>query len=377
MEESMRIFSGLKFFQENKKKSIVFLSVIVLAVCVVTIITILINMLIGTVQDYNVSPYQYFSTVITNDSSEISNDVVTEAEQNKYIDNVLSINYDESLVKLVVGGYSRIPIFFLTPEDTDKLLKRTAVKIKEGRLPKVNSHEVALDWRLMANKGLKVGGKIGSLVDNDEVLYGEYTIVGSLAGKTMLSVGSDIYSQKISLKGMLLLHLEKNTEKAEDYVESNFDDSKYLVTSYESQQKFVDDSFNSLKSVLVAIITAVAIILSISVGAFMYIIYVQRCDEFGIMIAIGYSRKFVRNLILKEVTLLNTFSWFIGVVLSLLIVLILNIFIYIPQGVSMNPFKINVLINTLIIPVISALMSIIPLMRYLKKTDPISVIERR
>ncbi len=373
----MRIFSGLKFFQENKKKSIVFLSVIVLAVCVVTIITILINMLIGTVQDYNVSPYQYFSTVITNDSSEISNDVVTEAEQNKYIDNVLSINYDESLVKLVVGGYSRIPIFFLTPEDTDKLLKRTAVKIKEGRLPKVNSHEVALDWRLMANKGLKVGGKIGSLVDNDEVLYGEYTIVGSLAGKTMLSVGSDIYSQKISLKGMLLLHLEKNTEKAEDYVESNFDDSKYLVTSYESQQKFVDDSFNSLKSVLVAIITAVAIILSISVGAFMYIIYVQRCDEFGIMIAIGYSRKFVRNLILKEVTLLNTFSWFIGVVLSLLIVLILNIFIYIPQGVSMNPFKINVLINTLIIPVISALMSIIPLMRYLKKTDPISVIERR
>lgn len=373
----MKIFSGLKFFSENKKKSFVFFCVIALAICVVTIITILINMLIETVENYNVKPYKYFSVVVPNDGSEISEDLKETCDDDKSIDQVMNINYDESLVKLVVGGYSRIPIFFMTNRDTEKLMDYMDVSVKKGRLPKEGVKEVALDWRLMKNKDLKVGDKVGNLIDTDEVLYGEYTIVGSLDGKTMLSVGGETYSAKSSQKGILLLHTKDNAKTAEKLVDKTFDDSKYVVTTHGSQQDFIDESMDSLKGVLLAIITAVAVILSISIGAFMYIIYVQRSDEFGILVAIGYNRKFVRNLILKEVTMLNVVSWIIGLVLAVAVVCILNVTIYVPQGAYMNPLSINVLINTLVIPIVSVVMSVIPLMRYLKRTDPISVIERR
>lgn len=373
----MKIFSGLKFFSENKKKSFVFFVVIALAICVVTIITILINMLIETVENYNVKPYSYFSVVLPNDGSEISQDVIKECSDNEAIDNVMEISYDESLVKLVVGGYSRVPIFFMDSENTERLMEYMGTSVKEGRLPKEGEKEIALDWRLMKNKELKVGDKVGNLIESGEVLYGEYTVVGSLNGDTMVSIGGTTYSKSASKKGLLLLHTKKKIDAAEKFVNKEFDESLYVVTTHESQKDFVDESLNSLKGILVAIISAVAVILSISIGAFMYIIYVQRAEEFGIMVAIGYNRNFVRNLILKEVTMLNFLSWLVGIILAAVIVGILNVAIYVPQGAYMNPFSVNVLFNTLIIPIVSTVMSIIPLMRYLKRTDPISVIERR
>jgi len=103
----------------------------------------------------------------------------------------------------------------------------------------------------------------------------------------------------------------------------------------------------------------------------------NRSEEFGILHAMGYRKSFIKKLILKELISLSIVSWIGGYLLSWGLISLLNNLILYSQGQSLYFFTQMGLINTLIIPVMVVFASVIPLLRKLRKWDPISVIERR
>jgi hypothetical protein len=55
----------------------------------------------------------------------------------------------------------------------------------------------------------------------------------------------------------------------------------------------------------------------------------------------------------------------------------MNKFVYLPKGNEIALISIKTVTNTLIIPIAVGLFSIFPIMRKMRKWDPVAVIERR
>jgi hypothetical protein len=82
-------------------------------------------------------------------------------------------------------------------------------------------------------------------------------------------------------------------------------------------------------------------------------------------------------LIIREVVSLAAISWVAGMALSFLMVYLLNVFVYNPNGNIIRMVGSDVYTNTLIVPIMVSLFSTFPILMKLRRWDPITIIERR
>jgi putative ABC transport system permease protein len=385
----MRPFSALKFFKENKRKAVVSFVVLIFTVCAISLITCLINSLTGMVTAVNLQPFKYFSVVSSVDGEYFLKDTVVEKlKANKDIEKLLPVDIGMTSIKLSIGGNTSVPVSFMSKSGQQYLMDKMGDYVSEGHMPADGTNEIAVHWRIMANKKWKIGDTIGSFKDSSEALSGKYKIVGKIDGPSIVVFGAESYKQEQFKKQLgsitkvnkpmayLVFPKEGQREKINQYL-NNFDKTQVSTYNYDEMKKQLDDVLAGLNSTIIFIILIVIFILSISVGALMYVIYIQRSDEFGIMYAMGYRRKFIKTMIVKEIMSLNFISWIVGLIFTFGIITLLNALVYNPKGDILNMFAVNVFLYTFIIPIMVGLFSILPIAMRLRKWDPVAVIERR
>lgn len=72
---------------------------------------------------------------------------------------------EETTMNLAIGASTSIPIAFASVDNKKYLLDKIDDNIKEGRMPKQGAYEIAVHWKLMNNKGWKIGQYVGNDVD--------------------------------------------------------------------------------------------------------------------------------------------------------------------------------------------------------------------
>jgi ABC-type antimicrobial peptide transport system permease subunit len=372
---------------ENKKRTLTIVLILMLSVSVVSFITSMVMGIIIDVNNANLKPYESTS-VVTATPSEIylKDSVINEVKNYQETKEVLTSGIDNTVFNSLMGSTS-VPIYFISKQsNTQELMNVMGVKLTKGRLPHDRSHEVALQEDILISKKLKIGDYIGSDVQDDEILSGKYKIVGSLTGVAKIgfsskSVISDAYEKAgINLvnKPRAIIVIPKTGEltmlnkKLDQIGKKNA-----KVYTYSSIQKIVNSQLGSMNTLLRIIIFVVVAILSVSVGAFVYIIYLGRSDEFGILHAIGYPKRFITRFILKELLALSVVCWMIGYAFSILMISALNYFLLAGKGLHLYLFTTSGFTNTLFIPVMVMICAAFPILYKFRKWDPIAVIERR
>lgn len=376
--------SPMKFFLENKRKVTTIVITIILAVCAISLVTSLTGSLINSSKFIWIKPFEKYSLVTPLQGDYFIKDSVV--ERVKAIEGIKKTVYgdvDFTTISLPFGGNDNVPVFFMEKEEIEFTLGETGCKLREGRLPAQNTNEVILHWRIMENKNLKIGDSIGSLIDKGEMLAGEYKITGIIEGDNVISFGGESYKEnqlkeigEVNNKMSILVFPDKSFSTVNKELEA-FDGIDAKCYTYQQLKDKLEEQINGLNTTLLLIIIVVVMVLSISVGALMYITYMQRTDEFGILYAIGYSKKYIIKKISKEIIYLNMFSWVVGMILSFIFIFLLNKTIYNPQGQVLSLFDLREIFFTMFIPVMVGVFSLYPIVRVLKKWDPISVIERR
>jgi ABC-type antimicrobial peptide transport system permease subunit len=343
--------------------------------------------IITDVNDANLKPYESTS-VVTATPSELylKDSVLNEVKNYPETKEVISSGIDNTAFNSLMGSTS-VPIYFISKQSNMKeLMNVMGVKLTKGRLPHDRSHEIALQEDILISKKLKIGGYIGSDVQDDEILSGKYKIVGSLTGGAKIgfaskSLISDAYEKagiNLENKPKAIIVIPKNGELAKlNKKLDKIGKKNAKVYTYSSIQKIVISQLGSINTLLGIIIFVVVTILSISVGAFVYIIYLGRSDEFGILHAMGYSKRFITKFILKELFALSVVCWVIGYAFSILMISVLNYFLLAGKGQHLYLFTTSGFINTLFIPVMVMICAAFPILNKFRKWDPIAVIERR
>lgn len=379
--------SAMKYFAENKKKAFVVIITLFFAVFCISFITTIVNSIFESAKDSNIAPLSKFTFIEPpRGQTFLKKDTVDKIASYDSVDKVYKVMISNTSIKTVMGNTSAPIIYSTNENDLNEIFDKCNLKIVNGRMPKSDAYEIIMHSSMLKNKNLKVGDKFGDEIDPSEWVIGTYTIVGEFTGDCVVGLGTKSYylnsleesGLDTTINSMYALAYPKDNNI--DKMNKEFDkiDAKtaYIV-SRDTVQKEFDEQMASINSILSLIIVVVTFGMAVCVGTLIYNFYTARNNEFGILYAIGYNKKNVKNLIFKELLLISLIGWLIGYIFSFVCFILVDKWLFAPLGQNMIFFSWSGLIYTLIVPILVFTCAAFPIIRSLSKKDLVTIIERR
>lgn len=268
----------------------------------------------------------------------------------------------------ITGATGRISTyaFFTTEDGMYEFIELSGIELLEGRLPGEGTNEIIVHEDIVKNQGWELGTTIGTSLNENDSLGGEFIISGIIDSKGALSIGS-------------LSGIRKNKDKIiigklvlEENVSSNTNVN--YIYSYDNEMVDIKNYGTTLTASMVVLLLIITVVNTITISFLLYLFYLQRSSEFGILMAMGYSRGFVIKKTLLEVFIILLFSLVIGIVGGLLILILLNSSIFDPIGQAITLFNKSYLSEVTVMMIIIYIFSSIPIINMIRRIDPINVI---
>ena len=132
-------------------------------------------------------------------------------------------------------------------------------------------------------------------------------------------------------------------------------------------------------NIMIWVLNAISIVvLALALGLLNVIFFMQRANEFGLLAAMGYTKRFLTMRTLLEAAVTVAAGWALGILISQAIYTVVNVIFFVPKGLAaltiMTP---RVLLFTVPVPVTVTVFSVAIVLWQLWRMDPISIIERR
>ena len=286
-------------------------------------------------------------------------------------------------------SHPSIPLYGVSESDMQMLINLYGVRIEEGRLPQPHTNEIVLSRALAQNRNWRVGDKIGRAHDGkeDDELPTEMVVVGILSS---LPDQEDLWTGFISFEylsshefyashpiHMLVLPQEGCKSKLDAWLEESVASERTAVqtfdrmeTDYRSAMWIILALFGIIESVIATVAAAALAILS-------YTFFVQRQGEFGVLHAIGRSRRWLVLRTARESASVVAVAWLLGAVLCGIGLIYMQVCVFAPKGMTFNVFNPAPWMFTLPLPLVVVIVGVGLVARMLRKLDPVAVIERR
>ena len=254
-------------------------------------------------------------------SKQIVNRINEIIDRLKKLDGISDVTYTQILdanYKAIVGniGY-RIPLY--ESEQIPEYLKHMDAKLVEGNMPK-KAGEVLVDKKVFSNQQMSIGGYF------NESLYGKtFKVSGVIESDNLTCVG---IPQGYTNSGWCIVvqcdskSADMNKElKKLGIVTSKYDriyDVQYWADAYKS---LVEEQIDAA---LLVILIVVMIFLAISIMV-AYISFMRsRTNEYCLYTSIGFNRKDIYTMMMREVGIIFGSSLIFGAVITIVIMVLLG-----------------------------------------------------
>jgi len=281
-----------------------------------------------------------------------------------------------------------VSIYGVTENDLLTLLTLFDVHVQEGRLPRPHANEVVLSAAMAQNRALNVGDKIGHPINEDHhSIPTEMEVVGILSPT---NAGNDLWLGFASYEYLTshelydshsthMLTIPQEGQKAEMDAFLREEVNPDLIEAY--TYDWMLKNYMLLVVLLLAIVgiaeLVIAIVAAVALAVLSYVLFAQRREEFGILHAIGHSRKWLVWRTVRETTSIILIAWLASAVVCGIGLIFVQNTIYGPRGLSLNFLNPVPWLFTLPIPLAVIAASGGMVARTLLKLDTVSIIERR
>ena len=385
----MSPLSIFTYYLNNKRKVVPVTGIIALAVLAISVTGALTGSLFED-ERRELAYYDRFAVVFSNQRSGLSDELVRQLEVHPAVAETYEVVRRTTRTQGIFGSEGR-PIYFLSEADRNVFANRLGWRLIEGRWPTTGTNEVALTQNILRNRGLGVGDHIGEVADEKDWLDGDWLVVGSLASDNVTgAVGDRAYIRERFLTDpdlppevanrphvLTMLPTEGKQLELESFLDSLPKDEVDSVHRTKARQELEDELANV--NVILWVLNAISIVvLALALGLLNVIFFMQRANEFGLLAALGYSKRFLTMRTLLEAAVTVAVGWGLGILVSQAIYTVLNLILFIPKGLSeltiMTP---RVLLFTTPIPITVTVFSVAIVLWQLWRMDPIAIIERR
>lgn len=214
-------------------------------------------------------------------------------------------------------------------EQIPEFLAHMDAKLTDGRLPQ-NDGEILIDRRLLVNNGFQVGDIFF------ENYYGKtFRIAGVIESKSQVCVG--VPNGYTNSGWAIVILCDEQTSDAE----ALFADCGISLSENDQvadRPGMEADFHREVTDVIDAAMTMLMLVIIVFLSVAVLVAYVSflrsRTDEYCLYLSIGYSRKGVYGMIMREVLIIFAVSLLAGAVCSLLVMLLLVRLLIDPMGLS-------------------------------------------
>jgi ABC-type lipoprotein release transport system permease subunit len=381
-----RPLSAFTFYLRHRRRSVMLALSIALVVLGVTFPVFLLSSAISAMQpesDY----LNAVSKVYPANSSALDPGVVSQIKSHPAVQQVIPALELGIQMEVPPGGATDVDIYGVSETDLPTLLATFGVQVQKGHLPRPRSNEIALSAAVAANRGLRVGTVVGQQSQTDVGLIQddipvEMVVVGILApDHPWFGVASLEYLQSHELVAartvrLLVVPQPGRQEEAARWLEEAIASNETAVVTHAASARQYRALMGSLALTFALLEGMIALVAAIAMVTLNTIFFIQRKDEFGVLNAIGHSRRWLIRRTLKETGSVTGIAWLIGATLCGVGLLGMQALLYAPRGLSLDFFNVIPWAFTAPMPLSVVLASALTVGRMLRKLDPVAVIEQ-
>ena len=385
----MKALSIFTYYLNNKRKVVPVTGIIALAVLAISVTGALTGSLFED-QKRRLAYFDRFAVVLSVQRSGLGDAMLRQIKDHPAVAETYDVVRRTTRTQGIFGPEGR-PIYFLSETDREAFTQRLGWRLTEGRWPRTGTNEVALTENILRNRGLELGGRIGDVADEKDYLNGEWLIVGALASNAVTGgVGDRAYIREHFLTDpdlppevanrphfLTILPAEGKDLELEAFLDSLPKDQVDAIHRTAARRSQKDQLANV--NLILWIVNGISIVvLALALGLLNVIFFMQRANEFGLLAALGYTKRFLIRRTLLEATVTVAIGWLLGILFSQAIYSVINTLLFIPKGLApLTIFTSRVLLFTVPVPVTVTAFGVAIVMWQLWRMDPVAIIERR
>lgn len=369
------------YLLRNAGKTLPLIMVILLAVMLVMGIVSMINSIpysIRTIYSYS----QYSLGVSPRGDPEMTPKVERELRENcPYpIERIILCRASGAQVRSIVGKWPFV-VLGMNPEDMQYFLAKLGAKNIDGRLPIPGKPEVVISEPVARNLGLELGDALLS-PDVQELYSPKPVIVVGIAQTSEWLMFNDITYQQENhfppLDNVLVFAKDLATQdKIDRWAAKEFKGERAQIFAFFQLEEQTQEMFSILYRILDVVIGTLVLVITFMMAMQMNIYQSQRLVEFGLLQAIGYTKRQLFMRVLAETTLVIVAGWLLGVGAAIGLLHVVKRTLMDPQAFAINTFDSTSVMYTVPIPIMIALVALLTVYMRFRRFDPVGVVERR
>lgn len=373
--------SPTMFIRRNAGKTIPLIIVITLAVMLVQSIIGLINSIplsIRTIYGYTsrflaVSP-RLDPTLSPKLLGMLKEDAPVEVE--KYI----ICRGSSAQVKSIVGKWP-FAVMAMEPEDLKYYLKRQGTTKIEGRYPVPGQPEMVVSRPVAKNLGLSLGKVFLKPDDSENFSRKEVKVVGIAETDQWVMVSDKEYyadTQPIQVDFILAFTKDVDQQGTFDrWAEKKLKGEFAQVFAYHQIKQQSEEMFGILYRIINVVIFVLVVVITFMMGMLMNIYQSQRLVEFGLLQAIGFTKRQLLKRVLAESMIVIIGGWIVGLVVARMVLIGVKATLMDPQAFALNIADPTAIAYTAPIPVAIMVVAVGTIWLRFRNFDPVAVVERR
>lgn len=380
------------FLRRNAGKTIPLVAVITLAVLLVASIIALIDSIpysIRTIYDYS----KHMVGITPRGDPTATPRLVEEVRQGSPvpIDRVVICRSSGAEIQSIVGKWP-YAVMGLTQDDLRYFLRREGSRGIVGRLPTPGAPEAIVSRPVARNLNLTVFDPTDSPKQKQRAIlqapdrssaYSPYPVkvVGIVDTERWLMLGNIEYMRANHFPPIdLALVFAKNAadqKRLDQWCLDHFKGRRAQIFAYQKIEKDTNQMFNTLFMILNVVIGTLVTIVTIMMAMLINIYQSQRLVEFGLLQAIGYTKRQILTRVLTETVLVILGGWALGLVASIGALKLVDLLLMQPKAYQLEIFDAKAYLYTVPLPICILLVAGGSVWLRFHRFDPVGVVERR
>ncbi len=383
---SARPLSSLTFYLRHRRRGVLMILSTALMVLAIAFPVFLLSAMMSAMGPY--TEYLQHVSVVSPVHAELDPGIVGQIKSHPTVAHtILTIPLGMRMI-LPPGGGTDVNIYGVSEADLSTLLESYGLHVQEGRLPQPRSNEIVLSAAIATNRDLHVGDVIGGETDNGETfvvdnLPTEMVVVGILSpDRPWIGFASYEYLHSHELTSsrsprLLIIPRQGQKQALDSWLEGSVASTQARVTTHAMMEREYREMMTAIVLTFAALEYMIAAVAAVALATLNHIFFTQRREEFGILNALGRSRRWLVLRTMKETGSVAGIAWVVGAVLCGIGLLGVQSLVYGPRGLTVDFFSLSPWLLTLPLPlsVVAASAGVVAWM--LHRLDPVSVIERR
>lgn len=296
------------------------------------------------------------------------------------IERIVKCRASGAQVRSIVGKWPFL-VIGLSPPDMEYFIHKLGTDWVDGRMPQKHAPEAIVSEPIARNLSLHIGSVLLSPEDQENYSPHKVRVVGIAHSKQWFMLDDIYYQQENHFPPIddliVFAHNTADQDKLDSWAIKRFSGQRAFVFAYHDLVKQTDDNFKTLYAILDVVIGVLVLVITIMMGMLINIYQSQRLVEFGLLQAIGYTKRQLLRRVLRETMWVLLIGWSVGIVGAYGMLQVVYRILMQPHAYALDALDPISLRYTIPVPISILVVAALTVFLRFRKFDPVGVVERR